>query len=126
MPMYENNEGRTAAMWTGTSIVTLGFLVGTVALTIAQPWLFFVGLALIPIGGLVGKWMAMAGMGQPQSADPKHREAAEKRFDAESEKISDREGERAQKSMEKAEKDVEEAKKIADEAAAATSDTTRS
>lgn len=122
MPMYENNDGRTAAMWTGTTIVTIGFLVGTVALTIAQPWLFFVGLALIPIGGLVGKWMAMAGMGQPQSADAKHAEEAERRFDTEAEKLSDREGDRARDSLSRAENDIEEAKKIADEAAAATSD----
>ena len=66
MPMYENHHGRTAAMWTGTTIVTIGFLVGTIALTIAQPWLFWVGVALIPIGAIVGKAMAMAGMGQPQ------------------------------------------------------------
>ena len=66
MTMYENHHGRTAAMWTGTTIVTIGFLVGTIALTIAQPWLFWVGVALIPIGAIVGKAMAMAGMGQPQ------------------------------------------------------------
>ncbi len=66
MPMYENHHGRTAAMWTGTTIITIGFLVGTIALTIAQPWLFWVGVALIPIGAIVGKAMAMAGMGQPQ------------------------------------------------------------
>lgn len=66
MPMYNNHHGRTAAMWTGTTIVTIGFLVGTIALTIAQPWLFWVGVALIPIGAIVGKAMAMAGMGQPQ------------------------------------------------------------
>ena len=66
MPMYNNHHGRTTAMWTGTAIVTIGFLVGTIALTIAQPWLFWVGVALIPIGAIVGKAMAMAGMGQPQ------------------------------------------------------------
>ncbi len=66
MPMYENHHGRTTAMWTGTTIVTLGFLVGTIALTIDQAWLFWVGVALVPIGAIVGKAMAMAGMGQPQ------------------------------------------------------------
>ena len=69
MPMYENHHGRTAAMWTGTTIVTLGFLIGTIALPIAQPWLFWVGVALVPIGAIVGKAMAMAGMGQPQHRD---------------------------------------------------------
>jgi dipeptide/tripeptide permease len=66
MPMYDNHHGRTTAMWTGTTIVTIGFLVGTIALVFAQPWLFWVGVALIPIGVIVGKAMAMAGMGQPQ------------------------------------------------------------
>jgi hypothetical protein len=73
MPMYENHHGRTTAMWTGTTIVTIGFLVGTIALTIAQPWLFWVGVALIPIGAIVGKAMAMAGMGQPQTDSGAHR-----------------------------------------------------
>lgn len=66
MPMYNNHDGRTTAMWTGTTIVTLGFLVATIALTFDQPWLFWIGAALIPIGAIVGKAMAMAGMGQPQ------------------------------------------------------------
>ncbi len=66
MPKYENHDGRTTAMWTGTTIVTLGFLVGTIALTMDQAWLFWVGVALVPIGAIVGKAMAMAGMGQPQ------------------------------------------------------------
>ncbi|MEZ5118993.1 MAG: HGxxPAAW family protein [Candidatus Nanopelagicales bacterium] len=66
MPMYHNNHGRTAAMWTGTTIVTLGFLVGTIAVVLAQPWLFWVGVAMLPLGAIVGKAMAMAGMGQPQ------------------------------------------------------------
>lgn len=70
MPMYDNHDGRTAAMWTGTTIVTVGFLVATVALTLAQPWLFWVGVALIPAGAIVGKAMAMAGMGQPLKDAP--------------------------------------------------------
>lgn len=70
MPMYDNHDGRTTAMWTGTTIITLGFLVGTIALTMNQPWLFWVGVALVPIGAIVGKAMAMAGMGQPQKDTP--------------------------------------------------------
>ncbi|MBK9435673.1 MAG: hypothetical protein IPN52_11370 [Micrococcales bacterium] len=64
--MYHNNHGRTTAMWTGTTIVTLGFLVGTIAVVMAQPWLFWIGVAMLPLGAIVGKAMAMAGMGQPQ------------------------------------------------------------
>ncbi|HQR79327.1 MAG TPA: HGxxPAAW family protein [Actinomycetota bacterium] len=66
MPMYDNHHGRTTAMWTGTTIVMIGFFVGTFALTMALPWLFWIGVALVPIGAIVGKAMAMAGMGQPQ------------------------------------------------------------
>jgi hypothetical protein len=32
----------------------------------AQPWLFWIGVAMLPLGAIVGKAMAMAGMGQPQ------------------------------------------------------------
>ncbi|MBK6761977.1 MAG: hypothetical protein IPG68_01245 [Micrococcales bacterium] len=81
MPMYDNHHGRTTAMWTGTTIVTIGFLVGTIALIIAQPWLFWVGVALVPIGAIVGKAMAMAGMGQPQKDAPA-RAAAQDTADA--------------------------------------------
>lgn len=77
MPMYNNNHGRTPAMWTGVTIVTLGFLVGTVALTIDQPWLFWVGVILVPVGAIVGKAMAMAGMGQPMR-DPNIEHAQQK------------------------------------------------
>lgn len=67
MPMYDNHDGRTTAMWTGTTIITIAFLVGTVALTLGPIWwLFWVGVILVPIGAVVGKAMAMAGMGQPQ------------------------------------------------------------
>lgn len=69
MAKFDNHDGRTAAMWTGTTIVTIGFLIGTFALTIAQPWLFWVGVILVPVGAVVGKAMAMAGMGQPQRDD---------------------------------------------------------
>lgn len=66
MPMYDNHHGRTAAMWTGTTIITIAFLVGTLGLTMNQWWLFWVGVILVPVGAIVGKAMAMAGMGQPQ------------------------------------------------------------
>ena len=66
MAKFDNHDGRTAAMWTGTTIVTIGFLIGTFALIIAQPWLFWIGVILVPVGAVVGKAMAMAGMGQPQ------------------------------------------------------------
>ncbi len=67
MPMYDNHDGRTTAMWTGTTIITLGFLVATLGLTLGPLWwMFWIGVALVPIGGIVGKAMAMAGMGQPQ------------------------------------------------------------
>lgn len=84
MPKYDNHDGRTAAMWTGTTIVMIGFLVGTIALAMAQPWLFWVGVALVPIGAIVGKAMAMAGMGQPQkdSVRVSHSEAAADTADA--------------------------------------------
>jgi hypothetical protein len=81
MPMYENHHGRTTAMWTGTTIITLAFLVGTVGLVLDQAWLFWVGVALVPIGVIVGKAMAMAGMGQPQKDAAGHVHAASRTSD---------------------------------------------
>jgi hypothetical protein len=62
--MRDPHEGNTPAAWTAVIIMLLAFAVGTFGVTIAQPWLFWVGVGLLILGAIVGKAMAMAGLGQ--------------------------------------------------------------
>ena len=55
-----DNHGRTPANWTGATIVTLAFIVGTIGVVIAQPIVFWVGVALVVVGAVT--WKVMLGM----------------------------------------------------------------
>jgi hypothetical protein len=57
------SHGHTPAAWTAVAIIFLGSLISAVALPLAMPWLFFVGLGVIALGAIVGKVMAMMGLG---------------------------------------------------------------
>ena len=56
-------HGSTPAAWTGVSIVLLGFVVGGLGLVLENMPVFFAGVALGPIGGIVGYVMGKMGMG---------------------------------------------------------------
>ncbi len=56
-------HGNTPAAWTGVAIVLLGFVVGGLGLVLENMPMFFAGVALGPIGGIVGYVMGKMGMG---------------------------------------------------------------
>lgn len=60
MSTEHDNHGRTPANWTGATIITLAFIVGTLGVVLAQPIVFWIGVLMIPIGLIV--WKVMAGM----------------------------------------------------------------
>jgi len=60
MSTEHDNHGRTPANWTGATIITLAFIVGTLGVVLAQPIVFWIGVVLIPVGMIV--WKVMAGM----------------------------------------------------------------
>ncbi|MGF1426213.1 HGxxPAAW family protein [Kitasatospora sp. LaBMicrA B282] len=62
--MSSQAHGHTPAAWTGSAIIFLGFCVSGAAMIMASVPLFWVGVAVIVIGGVVGKAMSMAGMGK--------------------------------------------------------------
>jgi hypothetical protein len=73
MSLEEHEDhGHTWAAWTAVTVMFLGSAVSGAAVIVAQPWLFFVGLGVIVVGGVVGKVMQMMGLGaqpvQPDSA----------------------------------------------------------
>ena len=59
------SHGNTPAAWTAVAIITVGFLVGAIAIVLAEVWLFWVGVVIIALGALAGKVLAMMGMGAP-------------------------------------------------------------
>ncbi|MEE1785069.1 hypothetical protein PUR71_19470 [Streptomyces sp. SP17BM10] len=61
-------HGHTPAAWTGVVISFVGFGIAGVAMILPSPLLVVAGLAVVVVGGIVGKAMAMAGMGKQPSA----------------------------------------------------------
>ncbi|HEU4911658.1 MAG TPA: HGxxPAAW family protein [Actinomycetes bacterium] len=72
------SHGNTPAAWTAVGIMFVGFLVSGIALPLELPWLFFVGLAVVVAGAVVGKVMQMMGMGSTvtykDERDPEYEE----------------------------------------------------
>jgi hypothetical protein len=58
------HHGNTPAAWTGVMIVLLGFLVGGIGLALENMPMFWVGVALGPIGGIVAVIMSKMGLGE--------------------------------------------------------------
>lgn len=51
------DHGSTPAAWTAVAIITIAFVVGTLAIILGNWPLFWVGAALVVVGALVGKVM---------------------------------------------------------------------
>lgn len=57
-------HGSNPAAWTTVGIVIVAFLVGAIGLVWGPNWMvFWIGVALIPVGAAVGKVMAVMGLG---------------------------------------------------------------
>jgi hypothetical protein len=66
MSTVHDDHGSTPANWTGATIITLAFIVGTVGVVIAQPIVFWAGVLLVVVGMVV--WKVMAGMASGSDA----------------------------------------------------------
>lgn len=65
---HENDHGSTPAAWTAVIIIMLAFAVGTLAVVLGNWTMFWIGVAMVPIGAIVGKVMQKMGLGaQPSS-----------------------------------------------------------
>lgn len=64
-----DNHGQTPAAWTAVIIIMVAFFVGTFAVVISQPWLFWASVGLVAVGGLVGWGMSMMGYGARRDDD---------------------------------------------------------
>ncbi|WP_031069068.1 HGxxPAAW family protein [Streptomyces sp. NRRL WC-3742] len=62
-------HGHNPAAWTGVVITFIGFGVAGVAMILPSVLLVWAGLAVVLLGGIVGKAMSMAGMGKQPSTN---------------------------------------------------------
>ncbi|MDD2857937.1 MAG: hypothetical protein PHU75_04595 [Candidatus Nanopelagicales bacterium] len=63
-----HGHGNTPAAWTAVIIIMIAFVVGTLGVTSGNWVVFWIGAALVVIGGIAGKVMQMMGLGQQQHA----------------------------------------------------------
>ena len=63
MSEEHDNHGSTPAAWTAVTIVMIAFLVGAIGVLMSNAVVFWVGVALIVVGLIVGKVMQMMGLG---------------------------------------------------------------
>lgn len=65
--MSDDNHGHTLAAWTASILIMVAFLVGTIGVVLAQPMIFWIGVALLPVAGIAGKVLALMGFGAQKS-----------------------------------------------------------
>jgi uncharacterized membrane protein len=58
------DHGSTPAAWTAVVIITVAFIVGTLAVVWANWVLFWIAAGMVVLGGVVGKVMSMMGFGK--------------------------------------------------------------
>ena len=63
------SHGNTPAAWIGVSIVLAGFVIGGIGLLMESMLVFWIGVVLTPLGGLVGMALGKAGLGSDVPVD---------------------------------------------------------
>ena len=61
--MSESSHGSTPAAWTGVVLVTIAFVIGTLAIILANWPMFWVGVVVLVLGGIVPLVMTRAKRG---------------------------------------------------------------
>lgn len=71
MSEAHDDHGSTPAAWTVVVFTVVAFIVGTLGVMMANWMVFWVGVAILVIGAIVGKIMAKAGLGKkrPEAAN---------------------------------------------------------
>jgi hydrogenase-4 membrane subunit HyfE len=63
--MSASSHGSTPAAWTGVILVTIAFIIGTLAIIVANWPMFWVGVAVLVLGGIVPLVMSRAKRATP-------------------------------------------------------------
>jgi hypothetical protein len=64
------NHGSTPAAWTAVTIVLVAFVVGGVGLVLENMLVFWIGVVLAPVGGIVGLVLSKTKLGNDVHLDP--------------------------------------------------------
>lgn len=64
MSEAHDDHGSTPAAWTVVVFTVVAFTVGTLGVMMANWMVFWVGVAILVLGAIVGKIMAKAGLGK--------------------------------------------------------------
>lgn len=57
------HHGNTPAAWTGVTIILVGFVLAGIGLVVSSWVIFWIGVALCPIGLIAGKILQLMGHG---------------------------------------------------------------
>lgn len=64
---HADDHGSTPAAWTAVVIITIAFVLGTLAIVLGTWPLFWVAVGLVVLGAVVGKVMGMMGLGKART-----------------------------------------------------------
>ena len=66
-PAEHADHGSTPAAWTAVVIITIAFIVGTIAIILGNWPMFWFGVALVVVGAIAGKVLSMMGLGKKKA-----------------------------------------------------------
>lgn len=64
---HHDDHGSTPAAWTAVAIITLAFVLGTLAVMMGNWALFWASAGLVVVGAVAGKVLAMMGLGKART-----------------------------------------------------------
>jgi hypothetical protein len=62
--VHHDDHGSTPAAWTAVVIITIAFVIGTLAVILGNWPMFWGAAVLVVVGAIVGKVMGMMGLGK--------------------------------------------------------------
>ncbi|NBO08088.1 MAG: hypothetical protein EBU43_02920 [Actinobacteria bacterium] len=65
---HADNHGQTVAAWTAVIIMLVGSTISAIAVVIASPLIFWVGIVVCVLGGIAGLVLRSMGYGQERTA----------------------------------------------------------
>ncbi|MDF2145803.1 HGxxPAAW family protein [Knoellia sp. p5-6-4] len=76
MAEHEHHEdhGHSVAAWSGVTIILVGSGIAALAVVLARPVLFWIGIAVCVAGAVAGKVLGMAGYGAKDVPNPRQSE----------------------------------------------------
>jgi hypothetical protein len=76
MAEHEHHEdhGHSVAAWSGVTIILVGSAVAALAVVLARPVLFWIGIGVCLVGAVAGKVLGMAGYGAKDVPKPRQTE----------------------------------------------------